>query len=64
MRNERIIAPLIAERDQLSRAIEALQGSAKMRGRPLKNSLIACTQDTIPKRMKAYCAPKRKKEIR
>jgi len=34
MSTEHIVSLLIAERDRLSRAIEALQGSAKRRGRP------------------------------
>jgi len=42
MPTEHIIALLIAERDKLDRAIEALQGP-KRRGRPPKNPLIAAT---------------------
>lgn len=77
MPNEHIIALLIAERDKLNRAIEALQGSAKRRGRPPKNPIaVAATVATAPKkkrkrsaaqrkaqaeRMKAYWAAKRKK---
>ena len=34
MSTDHIVSMLIAERDRLSRAIEALQGSAKRRGRP------------------------------
>jgi hypothetical protein len=34
---DQILSLLIAERDKLDRAIEALQGSAKRRGRPPKN---------------------------
>ena len=34
---DQILHLLIAERDKLNRAIEALQGSAKRRGRPPKN---------------------------
>ena len=34
METEHIVALLIAERDRLSRAIDALQGGAKRRGRP------------------------------
>jgi hypothetical protein len=34
METEQIVALLIAERDRLARAIEALQGSVKRRGRP------------------------------
>ena len=41
MPTEHIIALLIAERDKLNRAIEALQGPVKRRGRPPKNPLIA-----------------------
>ena len=39
MPTEQILALLIAERDKLNRAIEALQGPTKRRGRPPKNSL-------------------------
>ena len=75
MPTEHIVALLIAERDKLNRAIEALQGSAKRRGRPPKNPLMAA--DPVAKkekrhsaarrkaqaeRMKAYWAAKRKKE--
>ncbi len=38
MPTEQILALLIAERDKLNRAIEALQGPAKRRGRPPGNS--------------------------
>jgi hypothetical protein len=34
MQTEQIVELLVAERDRLSRAIEALQGSVKRRGRP------------------------------
>ena len=77
MPTEHIIALLIAERDKLNRAIEALQGSATRRGRPPKNTLAAAAAPTVaPKqrkrqsaarrkaqaeRMKAYWAAKRKK---
>jgi hypothetical protein len=37
MPTEHIIGILISERDKLSRAIEALQGPIKRRGRPPKN---------------------------
>jgi hypothetical protein len=36
---EQILSLLIAERDRLSRAIEALQGPTKRRGRPPKSPL-------------------------
>ena len=38
---DQILALLIAERDRLNRAIEALQGPARRRGRPPKNPLTA-----------------------
>jgi hypothetical protein len=37
MPTDHIIALLLAERDKLNRAIEALQGPIKRRGRPPKN---------------------------
>jgi hypothetical protein len=36
MSTDHIVSLLVAERDKLSRAIEALQGPAKRRGRPPK----------------------------
>ena len=41
MQTDQIVSLLIAERDKLNRAIEALQGPARRRGRPPKNPLIA-----------------------
>src|SRR3954468_20437491 len=76
MPTQHIIALLIAERDKLSRAIEALQGGAKRRGRPPKAMAKATAPvASVPKRkrrsaaqrkaqaerMKAYWAAKRKK---
>ena len=75
MPTEHIISLLIAERDKLNRAIEALQGSAKRRGRPPKNDSPAAPAIAAPRRkirrtaaqrkaqaerMKAYWAAKRK----
>jgi len=37
MATDQILAMLIAERERINRAIEALQGPAKRRGRPLAN---------------------------
>lgn len=39
MPSEHIVALLIVERDKLNRAIDALQGPTKRRGRPPKNPL-------------------------
>jgi hypothetical protein len=76
MSAEHIIALLIAERDKLNRAIDALQGSAKRRGRPPKAvATVGAPVVSAPKRkrqsaaqrkaqaerMKAYWAAKRKK---
>jgi hypothetical protein len=52
MPTEHIIALLIAERDKLNRAIEALQGPVKRRGRPPKNPhLAALAQAPTPAAM-------------
>jgi hypothetical protein len=75
MPTDHIIALLIAERDKLNRAIEALQGPAKRRGRPPKAVAALAADASTPKRkrrnpaqrkaqaerMKAYWAAKRKK---
>ena len=73
---DHIVALLIEERDKLNRAIEALQGSAKRRGRPPKAAATpAAPVASVPKRkrqsaargkaqaerMKAYWAARRKK---
>src|ERR1700733_4567746 len=48
MPTEQILALLISERDKLNRAIEALQGPTKRRGRPPKNPLTAAVPGTSP----------------
>lgn len=71
---DQILTLLIAERDKLNRAIEALQGSAKRRGRPPKNPVMAAApvaqkrkrqsvarRRAQAERMKAYWAAKRNK---
>ena len=62
MPTEHILALLIAERDKLNRAIDALQGSARRRGRPPKNqSLIAAPDAPAPtKKRKRQSAAQRK----
>jgi len=47
MPTDQILALLVAERDRLNRAIEALQGPVKRRGRPPK-SLAALTAARAP----------------
>jgi hypothetical protein len=54
MPTDQILSLLLAERDKLSRAIEALSGPTKRRGRPPKNPLAAMTSVAPP-------APARKK---
>ena len=48
MPTEDIIALLIAERDKLNRAIEALQGPIKKRGRPPKTLSTAAAPMIAP----------------
>ena len=63
MPTQHIIALLIAERDKLNRAIEALQGSAKRRGRPPKNPLAASATPAaapVAKKRKRRSAAQRK----
>jgi hypothetical protein len=43
MPTEHIVALLISKRDKLNRAIDALQGPTKRRGRPPRNPLAATT---------------------
>jgi hypothetical protein len=78
MPTEHIVALLLAERDKLTRAIEALAGPAKRRGRPPKNPLAVAGAAVAPakrrkrrsaaqrkaqaERMKAYWAKRRKAE--
>jgi hypothetical protein len=47
MPTDHIVALLIAERDKLDRAIEALQG-ARRRGRPPKNPLAVMASTSAP----------------
>jgi hypothetical protein len=72
MPTEQIVALLLAERDKLNRAIEALAGPAKRRGRPPKNPLAAAPVKRRKRRsaaqrkaqaekMRAYWAKRRKK---
>ncbi len=48
MPTEHIIGILIAEREKLSRAIEALQGPTKRRGRPPKNPDVSAAFTVSP----------------
>lgn len=63
---EQILAMLIAERDKLNRAIEALQGSAKRPGRPPKNAAAqeAIASDASAKPRKTRTAAQRKAQAK
>ncbi len=50
---EQIVAMLIAERDRLNRAIEALQGAVNRRGRPPKNAFAASAASSSQRQAKA-----------
>jgi hypothetical protein len=52
MPTEQILTLLIAERDKLNRAIEALQGPTKRRGRPPKNPLANAASAPVPAKRK------------
>ncbi|HTS47709.1 MAG TPA: hypothetical protein VMH05_07180 [Bryobacteraceae bacterium] len=43
-----ILAALVAERDRLNRAIEALQGPVRRRGRPPKNTSLVAAKAAPP----------------
>jgi hypothetical protein len=64
MPTDHIVALLITERDKLNRAIEALQGPAKHRGRPPKNPLataiVAPAAPTYPPKRPRRTAAQRK----
>lgn len=65
MPTEHIIALLVAERDKLNRAIEALQGPIKQRGRPPKNPLALAAAAAAPaskKRKAGMSAAARKQQ--
>jgi hypothetical protein len=59
MPTEHIITLLIQERDKLNRAIEALQGGAKRRGRPPKS--VSSAVETEPSKKRKVSAAARRK---
>jgi len=59
MPTDHIVSLLIAERDKLNRAIEALQGEVKRRGRPLKKPVAMETGTPVT----AAPAPKKKRHV-
>jgi hypothetical protein len=69
MPTEHILTLLIQERDRLNRAIEALQGPTKRRGRPPKNPLAtvaiaatAATSDAPTRKKRTFTAAQRKQQ--
>jgi hypothetical protein len=60
MATEHILALLMAERDKLTRAIEALQGPIKRRGRPPKKPPMIATS-AAPTPLNAAPAPPKKR---
>src|SRR5712691_5866330 len=50
MPTEHVVALLVAERERLNRAIEALQGPLKRRGRPPKNPGAIAIATALPRR--------------
>lgn len=59
MDTQQIVALLIAERDRLNTAIEALQGPTKRRGRPSKHP-FAATPAPVEKKRKVRTTAQRK----
>ena len=61
MQTQEILALLVAERDRLNRAIEALGGPAKRRGRPPgSHAAPAVDAAAKPKRRRTFSAAQRK----
>lgn len=56
-----IVSLLVAERDKLNRAIEALQGPTKRRGRPPKNPAFDYNAPNVPDWVKPKTAAPAKK---
>jgi len=64
MPTDHIVSLLIAERDKLSRAIEALQGVVRRRGRPPKNAAsiaVAPVAQGAPKKRNVFSAATKRK---
>jgi len=66
MPTDQILALLVQERDRLNRAIEALQGPIKRRGRPPKDSsasaTVSATAEETPRKKRTFTAAQRKKQ--
>jgi hypothetical protein len=68
MPTEHILTLLIKERDKLNRAIEALEGPTKRRGRPPKSATAAVTvSDPAPvpaKKKRTFTAAQRREQAK
>jgi hypothetical protein len=67
MQTEHIVALLIQERDRLNRAIEALQGPLKRRGRPPKNPIAAAASVTAaasPRKTRTFSDAQKKAQAK
>ncbi len=60
MPTEPILALLVQERDRLNRAIEALEGPLKRRGRPAKHD--SGPVEAAPRKKRTFSAAQRKKQ--
>ena len=60
MQTDSIVALLISERDRLTRAIEALRGPTKRRGRPPKNPLVVSAPIPAPAKKSGWTAAQKK----
>ena len=60
MHTEQIVAILIAERDRLNRAIEALRGTVARRGRPPKNPAALAAAPAAKRKRKPRTAAQKK----
>jgi len=60
MPSDHIVALLVAERDRLNRALEALQGTAKRRGRPPKDLFASPAAPPVKKGRRKFTAAQRK----
>jgi hypothetical protein len=67
MQTEHIVTLLIQERDRLNRAIEALQGPVKRRGRPPKNATVTSNPAVAPlgtRKKRTFTAEQRKAQAK
>jgi hypothetical protein len=67
MQTEHIVTLLIQERDRLNRAIEALQGPLKRRGRPPKHAMTGPTPTIATagiRKKRTFTAAQRKEQAK